>query len=167
MRLMEIRPAKASDRPFILEMARLACALEGRPTPAADNREVKVLLPAEDDPTLIAVDDDDHALLGAAWCQLHDPPLVRDDAGRPLPELVIAVCPHMRGQGVGGALLDAIAAAVAAQANGLALNVHLLNPAVRLYVRAGFRVAGQGRGWYGVAMTRWLTASGPDNERDA
>jgi hypothetical protein len=39
----------------------------------------------------------------------------------------------------------------------LALNVHLRNPAARLYTRSGFRVlAGKGRGWFGVAMTRRL-----------
>jgi hypothetical protein len=36
------------------------------------------------------------------------------------------------------------------------LNVHLRNPAARLYTRTGFRVAGKGRGWFGVAMTREL-----------
>lgn len=36
----------------------------------------------------------------------------------------------------------------------LTLNVHLLNPAVRLYARTGFRAEVRGRGWYGVAMSR-------------
>jgi hypothetical protein len=37
--------------------------------------------------------------------------------------------------------------------SALALNVHLLNPAIRLYIRACFKVAAAGRGWYGVAMS--------------
>ena len=71
---------------------------------------------------------------------------------------MIAVRPDKRGHGVGTGLLDAIARVVAEQDEKLALNVHLLNPAVRLYVRAGFRVAGRGRGCYGVAMARPLDA---------
>jgi hypothetical protein len=38
----------------------------------------------------------------------------------------------------------------------LALNVHIRNPAARLYSRAGFVVAGKGRGPLGVAMVREL-----------
>ena len=37
-----------------------------------------------------------------------------------------------------------------------ALNVHIRNPAARLYSRAGFVVAGKGRGPLGVAMVREL-----------
>jgi len=40
----------------------------------------------------------------------------------------------------------------------LTLNVHLRNPAARLYTRTGFRVAGAGRGWFGVAMIRHVGA---------
>jgi hypothetical protein len=40
--------------------------------------------------------------------------------------------------------------------SALALNVHLANPAARLYMRSGFRIAGAGRGWFGVAMVRAL-----------
>jgi hypothetical protein len=38
----------------------------------------------------------------------------------------------------------------------LSLNVHLRNPAARLYTRTGFEVAGKGRGPFGVAMVRTL-----------
>jgi len=155
--LVEIRRAEASDRSFIVEMARLACALNGRAVPDADDPELTALLTSAHDPTLIAVDGVARPM-GAVWTRLLDPPLIRDKAGRPVPELVIAVRPDKRGHGVGTGLLDAIARVVAEQDEKLALNVHLLNPAVRLYVRAGFRVAGRGRGWYGVAMTRPLDA---------
>jgi len=39
----------------------------------------------------------------------------------------------------------------------LSLNVHLLNPAVHLYVQTGFEVAGRGRGLFGGAMVRAIT----------
>ncbi|MBV9003388.1 MAG: hypothetical protein JOZ98_22860 [Solirubrobacterales bacterium] len=163
---MKIRPADASDRQFILEMVRLACALEGLPTPPVDDPEVQALLPAAHNTTLSAVDGKNDAI-GAVWCQLREPPLVVDKAGRPLLELVIASARACAVKVLGAALLDAIAATVARQASGLALNAHLLNPAVRLYVRAGFRVAGRGRGRYGVVMTRSLTAPSTTNEGPA
>jgi GNAT superfamily N-acetyltransferase len=148
---MLLRRAGADDRAFIVEMARLACSLEGRhPVPAAGELEVTAMLPRPGDVAHVALDASSAALLGAAWCHVHSPPLLLDDAGRPLPELVMAVEASARGRGVGAALIEA----VAADEPTLSLNVHLLNPAVRLYVRGGFRVAGRGRGWYGVAMLR-------------
>ena len=61
-----------------------------------------------------------------------------------------------RGRGIGGELLAAVAAEAPESFTALALNVHMRNPAARLYMRSGFRVAGNGRGWYGVAMVRPL-----------
>jgi GNAT superfamily N-acetyltransferase len=78
---------------------------------------------------------------------------MRDPDGRPFPELAIAVVEDQRGQGIGRALLGALVARARDQFPALALNVHLLNPAVRLYIRAGFEVAAAGRGRYGVAMS--------------
>ena len=66
----------------------------------------------------------------------------------------MAVIEESRGQGIGRALIEAVAETAALRFPGLALNVHLLNPAARLYVETGFRVVGAGRGWYGVAMQR-------------
>jgi len=68
----------------------------------------------------------------------------------------MAVHPRARRRGLGTALVEAVAAAAAEQFDSLSLNVHLANSAVHLYMRTGFRVAGQGRGWYGVAMVRTL-----------
>jgi GNAT superfamily N-acetyltransferase len=83
---------------------------------------------------------------------LREPPLLLDPEGSPLPELAVAVVEDQRGKGIGRALLDALVGRARGQFPALALNVHLLNPAVRLYIRAGFKVAAAGRGWYGVAM---------------
>ena len=151
-----VRAATDEDRAFILEMARLACGLEGRhPVPAADDPSVLAMLPNAEDVAAVAVNDA-RQTIGAAWCHTHDPPLLLDDHGMALPEVALAVLPGARGRGVGASLLDAVADATRARAPALSLNVHLLHPAVRLYIRSGFRVAGHGRGWYGVAMRRPL-----------
>lgn len=55
-------------------------------------------------------------------------------------------------------LVEALADRAAERHSALTLNVHLLNPAVRLYVRTGVRVAGAGRGRFGVPMRRDLGA---------
>jgi GNAT superfamily N-acetyltransferase len=153
---MLIRAAVDGDRAFVVEMARLACSLEGRhAVPLAGEPEVAALLPGPADVTLVVVNEAG-ARLGAAWCHTHAPPLLLGEDGRPVPEVVLAVCPPSRGRGIGTALLDALADTARPAAAALCLNVHLLNPSVRLYIRTGFRVAGQGRGWYGVAMLRTL-----------
>ncbi len=68
----------------------------------------------------------------------------------------MAVVVQARGRGVGTALVEALAARAPRRFSALTLNVHLLNPAARLYARTGFRVAGAGGGWFGVAMSRPL-----------
>ena len=76
--------------------------------------------------------------------------------GSQLSELTMAVVEAARGHGVGTALIAALVSNAVAHFDAIALNVHLRNPAARLYTRTGFRVAGKGRGWHGVAMTRDL-----------
>jgi uncharacterized glyoxalase superfamily protein PhnB len=73
----------------------------------------------------------------------------------------MAVLEVARGRGVGAALIDALVHEATSRAvSELALNVHLANPAAHLYMRTGFRVAGAGRGWFGVAMVRALVDDG-------
>ena len=96
--------------------------------------------------------------VGAAWWHFHEPPLLHDANGEPLPELVMAVVEGERGKGIGAALIDALADEASRHFSALTLNVHLRNPAAHLYTRTGFRVAGAGRGWFGVAMSRPLQA---------
>jgi GNAT superfamily N-acetyltransferase len=95
---------------------------------------------------------------------MHDPPLLSDADGSPLPELAMAVKGDLRGQGVGTALVEALASEAAHRFQALTLNVHLANRAVHLYMRTGFRVVEKGRGWFGVAMSRSLDRlrGGPD-----
>jgi GNAT superfamily N-acetyltransferase len=123
--------------------------------PAVDDPNVVAFLPDSADAAVIAVSGNDRRL-GAAWWVLHEPPLLPGPTGSPLPELAIAVVEDQRGRGIGTALLDALLDRARGRFPALALNVHLLNPAVRLYVRAGFEVAAAGRGRCGVAMTRSL-----------
>jgi ribosomal protein S18 acetylase RimI-like enzyme len=151
-----VRRATDEDRPFIVEMARLASGLPPRhPIPAPDDPAVLAVLPRSLDLAVVATADDGQRL-GAAWCYEDDPPLLLDDDGQAVPELIAAVEPAARDQGVGAALLDAVGDLARGRAPALCLNVHLLNPAVRLYIRGGFRVAGRGRGRYGVAMSKSL-----------
>jgi GNAT superfamily N-acetyltransferase len=152
---VETRPAGERDRHFVVEMARLACGLDDRPLPSSDDEAVIALLPGSTDLVLVATDDREQRL-GAAWSHFHEPPLLRDERGEALPEVTVAVREDARGRGIGGRLLEALAAEAAERFSALALNVHLRNPATRLYMRNGFRVAGKGRGWYGVAMVRSL-----------
>jgi GNAT superfamily N-acetyltransferase len=147
-----LRSAVTGDRAFLVEMARQVCTLEGRPLAAADDPQVVASLPDSLDAAVVAVDRSDRRL-GAIWWVSREPPLLRDPEGSPLPELPIAVVEDQRGKGIGRALLDELVARARGHVPALTLNVHLLNPAVRLYVRAGFTVVAAGRGWYGVAMS--------------
>ncbi len=153
---MQLRLAQPDDRAFLVEMARLACTFEDRPLPSPDAPDVIALMPGPD-AAIIAMDDDGR-LIGASWWHVHEPPLLWDANGEPLPELAMAVLGEERGRGVGAALVDALAAEAAKHFTALTLNVHLRNPAAHLYTRTGFRVAGAGRGWFGVAMSRPLRA---------
>jgi GNAT superfamily N-acetyltransferase len=139
----------------VVEMARLACTIEDRPLPPADSAEVVSMLPSADDYAVVAQDGEGR-LLGAAWWCLRDPPLVADAEGTAIPEMAMAVVKDARGRGVGSILIEALAQKAADRFDALSLNVHIRNPAARLYTRTGFRVAGAGRGRFGVAMVRRL-----------
>ena len=154
-RSMEFVPAGDEDQAFLVEMARVACTLQDRPLPAPDAPDVLACLPRSSAATVIAIDHAGHPL-GAAWWHLHEPSLLVMPDGSAIPEMTIAVADGARGQGIGAGLIEALASRAAVHFSVLALNVHLRNPATRLYMRACFRVAGKGRGRFGVAMSREL-----------
>jgi GNAT superfamily N-acetyltransferase len=148
-----LRQGQAHDWAFILEMAQSASTLDDRPLPPADDPIVRTLLPSSPEAAVIAVAERGTPL-GAAWWFFHDPPLIADSADGAVPEMSIAVRETERRHGIGTALIEALLAEVAESFDQVSLNVHLLNPAVHLYVRTGFHVAGRGRGVFGVAMVR-------------
>ena len=157
---MPVRTGEPSDAAFIIEMARLASVIEDDPLPPADDPDLVRMLSSALHTAVLALDHDGQPV-GAAWWHFRDVPLVVTTVGAPVPELVVAVTPVGRGRGVGRALLEALAVRAAEHGyDRLALNVHIRNPAARLYSRAGFVVVGKGRGPLGVAMVRQLPRGG-------
>lgn len=161
-RLLKVNPPACSvavatpeDAAFLREMARHAATLEDRPLPAADAEAVTELVPADVQDALVAVSATG-LRLGAAWLLDGRVPLVPTLPSAP--EVCMALAPDNRNRGVGTALLQAVISRAAAQGHAaLVLNVHLRNTAaLRLYMKCGFRVAGAGRGWFGVALARAL-----------
>ena len=161
-RLLKVNPPACSvavatpeDAAFLREMARHAATLEDRPLPAADAEAVTELVPADVQDALVAVSATG-LRLGAAWLLDRRVPLVPTLPSAP--EVCMALAPDNRNRGVGTALLQAVISRAAAQGHAaLVLNVHLRNTAaLRLYMKCGFRVAGAGRGWFGVALARTL-----------
>lgn len=155
----QLRAATPSDQDFVVEMARHACVIEDRPLPDPDDDEVREMLPAAGAVAIIA-EDRQGAPVGAVWVYYSSPPLRVDAAGAPMPELCIAVAPQHRGAGLGAALLDALFAELAQSFATMCTNVHVRNPARRLYERKGFREVGQGHGPLGVAMIKDLRGTG-------
>ncbi|MEH3139833.1 MAG: GNAT family N-acetyltransferase [Mycobacterium kyogaense] len=149
------RAARADDGSFVVEMARHACVIEDRPLPGHDDEEVMEMLPPAGVVPIVA-EDRSGTLVGAVWTYYGTPPLRCDAAGVPLPELCIAVAPEHRGAGIGGMLLDALFADLADSYAAMCTNVHMRNPAKRLYERKGFRVVGQGNGPLGLALVKDL-----------
>lgn len=155
----QLRAATPSDRAFVVEMARHACVIEDWPLPDPDDDEVLEMLPAPGGVAIIA-EDRQGSPVGAVWVYHSSPPLRTDAAGAPMPELCIAVAPGQRGAGLGGVLLDAVFAELAQKCDTMCTNVHVRNPARRLYERKGFCEDGQGHGPLGVAMIKDLRSVG-------
>jgi GNAT superfamily N-acetyltransferase len=157
--MLLIRAAGVDDEAFIVAMARQASVIEDRPLPAADAAAVRAVLP-HDLKAVVIAENPEAARRGAAWWHWHDPPLARDTSGRPqLPELIVATCAEERDHGIGSSLIEALTLRAAEHFSAIVLNVHIRNPAARLYSRAGFTVLGKGRGPLGVAMRRDLSTS--------
>ena len=78
----------------------------------------------------------------------------------------MALEPDSRDRRIGTALLNALIARAATHGvTDLVLNVHLRNTAaLHLYMKCGFRVAGAGRGWFGVAMAGRSGWSSPSRD---
>ena len=111
---VRVRDGEQSDGAFVVQMGRVACSLDGRPVPPSDDPAVVALLPASAGQTVIAVDDEGRRL-GAAWWHMHEPALLSDSGGAPLPELAMGVIESERGRGIGSALIEELAARTALQ----------------------------------------------------
>ena len=141
----------------MVEMARLACALDDRPLPDGDAPVVIQCLPSSPSAAVVAVDHAGQPLgarsaasastVNAADARRFIDPRVDDGGGRWL----------LAARALGRPSSKRWSPKLSRSSlSMLALNVHLRNPAARLYMRAGFRVAGKGRGRFGIAMTRDL-----------
>ena len=83
----------------------------------------------------------DGTAVGAAWARQFEP---KDKsaiyAGQDVPEIVIAVRPEVRSQGIGTCLLDWLEQAARERGcHGLCLTVRDMNPVVGLYERLGYQ----------------------------
>ena len=135
------RDATPDDKPFLLEMLRLALGWR-EPVPVSPYALDDFGRPG--DGGIVAVRYDQ--LAGACWWRLL--PSASGEpgygyAGEDIPELTLAVAPLHRGFGLGSELLQrALDRARAAGVAALSLSVEPENPALRLYERLGFeRVA--------------------------
>ena len=129
-----LRAATPDDESFVVEMACHACVIEDRPLPDPGDDEVLVMLPPAGVTPIIA-EDHSGTRLGAVWTFYGSPPL-------------------RCGAGIGGMLLDALFADIATDHHAMCTNVHIRNPAKRLYEREGFRIDGQGNGPLGLALVK-------------
>ena len=149
--MVVIRPAGPEDEAFLWDMAWEATAVS--PEMRALGREAAFAIPhvrryleewgRPGDTAVIAIGKDGQRL-GAAWYRLLPAEAPGYGFVAPdIPELGIGVAADARGQGVGGALLDALV--TLAREHGyraISLSVDRQNPALRLYERKGFRDAG-------------------------
>jgi ribosomal protein S18 acetylase RimI-like enzyme len=146
-----IRPVQNKDLAFLWAMLYEAAAVDA--TIRAMGQEKALSLPTiqkylagwgrDGDVGRIAVDEQD-VPLGAAWYRLF--PASAPGYGfvsATIPELTIGIHSSARGQGIGGALIQALLSAAAEQGwLALSLSVDRQNPAKQLYERYGFRDMG-------------------------
>ena len=149
--MFTIRPVQAGDLPFLRDMLWEAAAVDpgvrarGKDAALADplNRKYLDGWGRPGDAGVVAVGERG-TRLGAAWYRLF--PVEAGSysfVAADVPELAIGVAVEARGQGIGGALLDALLAMARAQGyRAVSLSVDRRNPAVGLYERHGFRDAG-------------------------
>lgn len=147
--MFTIRRAAPGDAGFIAEMLVEAASWD----PTTPRRSLDELLavdelrhyvdgwPRPDDLSVVAIGENE-GRIGAAWSRYFpaaDPGYGFIDGSTP--EVSVGVVASERGRGVGGALLDALAAGARERGvAALSLSVEHANPAVRLYERHGFVV---------------------------
>lgn len=138
---LELRPVAVADLQFLAEMTLLAAFPPG-PLPDGAREMRRVVRWTEGwgrpgDAGVVALRNGER--VGAASCRMQDEGLIEDEAGNSLPEIAIAVSLAYQSGGVGMRLLSALESeATKSGHDALSLTVNALNPAHRLYERAGF-----------------------------
>jgi 2'-5' RNA ligase/GNAT superfamily N-acetyltransferase len=138
---LELRSVSIADLPFLAEMALSVSFPPGSP-PAGASQMPRVVRWTQDwgrpgDAGIVAWQNGER--IGAAWCRIQDEALVRSETGDALCEVAIAVSPDHRSHRIGAMLLAALESEAAKwDQAALSLTVNALNPARRLYERAGF-----------------------------
>jgi ribosomal protein S18 acetylase RimI-like enzyme len=145
-----VRPARPDDGPFLRAMLYEAVYTPpGRPRPAPSIVDSPALAKyvagwgSAGDAGVVAVTAAAQRPIGAAWLRR----LTRADPGYgyvddATPELTVAVAPAYRGRGIGTRLLAELLATAAQRYAAVSLSVDPGNPALALYRRLGFQVAG-------------------------
>lgn len=143
-----IRPLRQDDEPFLWQMLFYAAHLQDEGETSFEVAKTHPELQPhvqrwgrETDLGVLALHPQDQYPLGAAWIRV---PREEKKLSRSItegtPELVIAVLPDIRGQGIGTQLLDCLLQAASQVYPAVMLSVRSSNPAKSLYERMGFEI---------------------------
>lgn len=142
---MKLRAANLEDQDFLWEAQCHAALLDWKENPIATVQSNPILARYVEgwgrvgDIGVMAEHED--KFVGAAWCRLFEK--VAPGWGwidEETPELSVAVLPKFRNNGVGTSLLMRLLEVTGQKYNVTSLAVRSKNPALRLYLRLGFRV---------------------------
>lgn len=140
----ELRPLQANDEPLLWEMLYQALSPPGVEAPSREiiqRPEYARFVAGWGRPTdkgYVAHDKNEGTLLGAVW--LRTP--IESQPGEAPPELALAVREGHRQHGIGASLLTQLVRANP-RLSAVLLHVGATSPAVRLFERFGFEIAGQ------------------------
>ena len=159
-----IRVLESRDEPFLREALYVALwdppNEPRRPRSVLDHPKIAPLVAdwgRPGDVGFLAQRQPDGQPVGAVWIRAYAaPPLGEEYLDDQTPHLGIAVLDGFQGRGIGSALMGRALEAARQQYPRVALSVHPLNPARRLYERCGFQLLGAGRGGY-LVMQREYT----------
>lgn len=142
---MKLRVANFKDQHFLWEAQYHAALLDSEEEPMVAVRSNPILASYVEgwgrigDMGVIA--EHENKPVGAAWCRLFP----EDSKGwgwidENTPEISVAVLPEFRQKGIGTSLLTRLLGLSCEKNQVLSLAVRSTNPALRLYLRLGFRV---------------------------
>lgn len=141
---MKLRPANSEDEEFLWQAQCYAALLDAKEDPAATVRGNPVLARYVEGWGRVGdigvIVEHENKPVGAAWCRLfreESPGWGWIDAKTP--EISVAVLPEFRQMGIGTSLLKRLLE-VTGENMMISLAVRSTNPALRLYLRLGFRI---------------------------